>query len=72
MGFPKIALPPGTIERMDLLLEHDADLFKSYAIRAEIAARHAHRMRQFAKKAFGDEVPLSAKSGDKIPYKLMG
>ena len=60
-GFPKIPLPSGMIERMDLLLEHDPDLFRDYAIRdAEIAAKHAYRMQQFCEEeGLGDEVPLT-------------
>lgn len=39
---PKIPLPPGRIERMDILLDEDQELFEKYAIRdAEITATHA-------------------------------
>lgn len=39
LEFPKIELPPGAIERMDLLMESDPALFRRYAIRdAEVAA----------------------------------
>jgi hypothetical protein len=44
-GIPKIPLPPGRIERMDLLLDEDQDLFEKYALRdAEISATHARWM----------------------------
>ncbi|MDP0495708.1 MAG: hypothetical protein Q7Q73_05820 [Verrucomicrobiota bacterium JB024] len=41
-GLPKIKLPEGMIERMDVLLEKDPDLFMRYAVRdAEVTALHA-------------------------------
>ena len=44
IGVPKIELPPGTIERMDLLKEENPALFRDYALQdAVIAAKWADR-----------------------------
>ena len=52
--FPKIELPEGSIEKMDQLLIDDQALFESYAIRdAEICAKHAWNMAEFAEANFG-------------------
>jgi len=55
---PKINLPDGAIERMDLLLEEDPELFEGYAIRdAEISARHAWYMAEFVSEYLGGNSP---------------
>ena len=62
--FPKISIPDGSLERMDLLLENDTALFEQYAIRdAEIAALHAWKMAKFARNHMGaDKPPLTLAS----------
>jgi hypothetical protein len=59
--YEKIKLPHGAIEQMDKLLVDDPDLFKRYAIRdAEIAAKHAWAMMEFAEaQGLGNEPPLT-------------
>jgi hypothetical protein len=48
LGVSKVELPPGAIERMDLLRKADRKLFERYAIvDAEIAARWVQRMHIF-------------------------
>jgi hypothetical protein len=54
--FPKIKLRSGMIEHMDVLLRDNPTLFREYAIRdAEIAARHAWAMIEFAEANMGLE-----------------
>jgi hypothetical protein len=59
--FEKIVLRPGTISRMDQLLREDPNLFTAYAVRdAEIAARHAWKMAEFARENLGmKKLPVS-------------
>ena len=54
IGLEKIELPPGAIERMDLLLRDDPELFERYALRdAEVAAHYYMRIRQTLRSKFG-------------------
>ena len=54
IGMEKIELPPGAIERMDLLLRDDPELFERYALRdAEVAAHYYMRIRQTLRSKFG-------------------
>ena len=53
-NIPKIDLPKGMIEQMDVLLTQDPELFKRYAIRdAEVTAVHAQAMAGKAKELTG-------------------
>ena len=55
-GLNKVDLPRGMIEHMDVLLRDNPQLFQEYAIRdAEIAARHAWAMIEFAEANMGLE-----------------
>jgi hypothetical protein len=60
-GLPKLSLPPGMIEHMDVLLREDKPLFEDYAIRdAELACLHAWRMIEFGKEEMGIAKPSSS------------
>lgn len=60
-GLPKIELPEGMIQHMDVLRLRDPELFERYAIRdAEIAAIHAVSMAALNNELTGqDDVPIS-------------
>ena len=54
VGLPKIELPPGVIERMDLLQRDDPELFDRYPLRdAEIAVHYYDSICQTLKSEFG-------------------
>jgi len=55
---PKIELPDGAIDHMDVLLKNDPSLFERYAIRdAEISAEHAWRMAEFVSEQLDGSSP---------------
>jgi len=60
-SIPKIELPAGRIERMDLLLKEDRALFEKYAIQdARITAVHASKMAEMNYKLVGENhIPIS-------------
>jgi hypothetical protein len=59
IGVEKIDLPPGQIERMDLLLRDDPELFERYALQdAVIAARYLQRIWDVLPTQLGVDKPV--------------
>ena len=59
IGFDKIDLPPGQIERMDVLLAENPKLFERYALQdAVIAARYLERISKVLPAQFGVDKPV--------------
>lgn len=55
LGQPKIELPPGAIERMDLLLEENPELYAEYAAQdALIAVYFLHRVHGVVTRLLGE------------------
>jgi hypothetical protein len=62
LGIEKMELGEGDIERMDVLLKNDPEVYESYALRdAEIAARYCSRMAELNNSLLGEH---------KIPFTL--
>lgn len=63
IGLPKLEIPDGfSIERMDLLLQHNKPAFEEYGLRdAEIAVRYYQKLQNFAEKQTGSSnLPVTA------------
>jgi hypothetical protein len=76
IGQPKIELPEGSYQRMDLLLKRDPELFERYALQdAVIAARYYLKVRDVMRNNLGimKHVPTLGSAGVKmIEYTLGG
>jgi hypothetical protein len=69
IGQPKIVLPEGSYERMDLLLKRDPELFERYALQdAIIAARYYLKVRDVMRNNLGlvKHVPTLGSAGVKM------
>ncbi len=74
LGMPKIELPGGDIERMDLLKEKDPELFRDYALQdAAIAAKWADRAWTLLPEKLGVEghVPTLGAAGVRMIEKTL-